>query len=250
MATALELIRVGKSYSAGASTIKAVEDLSFSVEEGEIFGLLGPNGAGKSTSIHMISGLARVGSGQIQVFGKDVTQDFRLTRRWIGLMHQEVVIDNFFTVEETLKIHSGYYGFKDDPKWRNQVVERLSLGQYLKRKPLQLSGGTKRRLMLAKALIHKPKLLILDEPTAGVDVELRQTLWEFVQELNREGATILLTTHYLEEAERLCSRIAIMNRGRLAALDRTDVLLGSVGDLKRLKLEDVYLRLTKGNISS
>ncbi|MBS1984103.1 MAG: ABC transporter ATP-binding protein [Bdellovibrionales bacterium] len=240
MAIALELSQVGKSYK----DVKAVQDLSFTVEEGEIFGLLGPNGAGKSTTIHMISGLARVGAGHIQIFGKDVGRDFRLTRRWTGLMHQEVFIDNFFTVEETLKIHAGYYGFADDPVWRKQLVERLALGPYLKRKPLQLSGGTKRRLMLAKALIHKPRLLILDEPTAGVDVELRRTIWEFVQEINRGGATILLTTHYLEEAERMCSRIAIMNKGRLAALDRTETLLGASGATHG-RLEDVFLKLTK-----
>jgi ABC-2 type transport system ATP-binding protein len=218
---ALKIENLGKSYRG----IQVVKNLNLVIEPGEIFGLLGPNGAGKSTTINMVTGVARVDQGQISIFGEDNQRNFRFTRSVVGVMHQEIVVDPFFEIGRALKIHSGYYGVKDDPKWRNLLIERLALGPHLKKTIHRLSGGMKRRFMVAKALIHKPRLLILDEPTAGVDVELRKALWEFVREINQKGTTVLLTTHYLDEAEAMCGRIAIMNRGELVALDQTKKLM-------------------------
>jgi ABC-2 type transport system ATP-binding protein len=224
MIPALEINHLHKSF-AGA---KAVDDLSLSIEPGEIFGLLGPNGAGKSTTINMISGVARIDSGTVRIFGHDAERDYRLTRRLVGVMHQELVTDHFFTIDRALKIHAGYYGVRGDNAWRELLIERLGLGPHLHKSMMKLSGGLKRRFMVAKALIHKPQLLILDEPTAGVDVELRRALWQFVQEMNQAGTTVLLTTHYLEEAEQMCNRIAIMSGGKLVALERTADLLARI----------------------
>lgn len=221
MTKALQIENLSKSFAGAA----AVKDVSFAIERGEIFGLLGPNGAGKSTTINMIAGVCRVGSGTISAFGYDNQSDYRFTRRMLGVVHQEIVIDNFFTIDQALKLHAGYYGVKDDPVWRQLLIERLGLEAHLGKVMLKLSGGLKRRFMIAKALIHKPQLLILDEPTAGVDVELRHGLWNFVREINRQGTTILLTTHYLEEAEQMCDRIAIMNHGELIALEKTHELV-------------------------
>jgi ABC-2 type transport system ATP-binding protein len=227
---ALKIEKLSKTY--GDSEV--VKGISLEIEPGEIFGLLGPNGAGKSTTINMITGVTRVGAGQVSVFGHDNQADFRTTRRLTGVMHQEIVVDTFFTIDRALKIHSGYYGVPDDPAWRNLLIDRLALRPHLKKGMNKLSGGMKRRFMVAKALIHKPQLLILDEPTAGVDVELRQNLWEFVREMNKKlGTTVLLTTHYLEEAEEMCGRVAIMNHGEIIALDRTHHLLDKL-DEKRL----------------
>ncbi len=218
--------------------IPAVKGINFTIDNGEIFGLLGPNGAGKSTTINMIAGVVRLGSGSITAFGYDNQREYRHTRRMLGVVHQEVVIDNFFTVDQALRLHAGYYGVKDDPAWRQLLVERLGLKPHLDKVMLKLSGGLKRRFMIAKALIHRPKLLILDEPTAGVDVELRHGLWEFVREINRQGTTILLTTHYLEEAEEMCDRIAIMNHGELIALEETQQLIRRLSNRQlRLWLE-------------
>jgi ABC-2 type transport system ATP-binding protein len=207
----------------------AVNNISFTIEPGEIFGLLGPNGAGKSTAINMIGGVSRIGKGSIEIFGFDNQKDSRTTRRLVGVMHQEIVIDNFFTIDQALRFHAGYYGVRDDAAWRQRLVDRLGLKPHLHKVMIKLSGGMKRRFMIAKALIHKPRLLILDEPTAGVDVELRHTLWEFVREINQQGTTILLTTHYLEEAEQMCDRIAIMNHGDIIALESTETLLKKLG---------------------
>jgi len=208
---------------------RAVNDISFTIAPGEIFGLLGPNGAGKSTTINMIGGVTHIGSGTIEIFGHDNRRDYRNTRRMVGVMHQEIVIDNFFTIDQALRFHSGYYGVPDDVEWRQNLIERLGLKPHLHKVMIKLSGGLKRRFMIAKALIHKPRLLILDEPTAGVDVELRHTLWDFVRDINRQGTTILLTTHYLEEAEQMCGRIAIMHHGNLIALQSTSNLLKELG---------------------
>ncbi len=233
--SALEITAATKRYGSQL----AVNDVSFSIAKGEIFGLLGPNGAGKSSLINMISGLSLMSSGSIKIFGFDNKTDFQMTRRMTGVMPQEIVIDNFFTLEQSLKMHAGYYGFSDDPVWRQTLVDRLSLTPFLKKKPLQLSGGTKRRHMLAKALIHKPKLLILDEPTAGVDVELRHNIWHFVREVNKMGTTVLLTTHYLEEAQEMCDRIGILSNGKVVALDKTQNLLNRIDDKKLIvKLEE------------
>lgn len=225
---ALSIQAVTKAYGDQV----AVSDVSLDIQAGEIFGLLGPNGAGKSSLINMISGLARISHGTIGIFGYDNQRDFKVTRRMTGVMPQEIVIDNFFTLDESLRLHAGYYGFRDDASWRRTLIERLALGPYLKKTPLQLSGGTKRRHMLAKALIHRPQLLILDEPTAGVDVELRQNIWSFVREINKMGTTVLLTTHYLEEAEQMCGRIGILSQGKIVALSRTADLLNRIDDRK------------------
>jgi ABC-2 type transport system ATP-binding protein len=232
MTAALSIQDLSKSYDG----IPAVRHVSFAIAPGEIFGLLGPNGAGKSTTINMVAGVTRIGSGRIEVFGHDNRRDYRLARRLIGVMHQEIVIDNFFTIDQTLRFHSGYYGIPDDPVWRRTLIERLGLGPHLHKIMIKLSGGLKRRFMIAKALIHKPPLLILDEPTAGVDVELRHTLWEFVREINAGGTTILLTTHYLEEAEQMCNRIAIMHHGELITLEPTATLLERLGG-RTLRIE-------------
>jgi ABC-2 type transport system ATP-binding protein len=222
---ALAINQLKKSYDG----VEVVKQLSFAIEPGEIFGLLGPNGAGKSTTINMVSGVTRIDDGTVQIFGRDNRKDYRITRCLTGVMHQEIVIDNFFTIDKALKMHAGYYGLKDDPAWRTLLIERLGLGPHLHKVMFKLSGGLKRRFMIAKALIHKPRLLILDEPTAGVDIELRHTLWDFVREINQRGTTVLLTTHYLEEAEQMCGRIAIMNHGELVALDSTKSLLSRLG---------------------
>ncbi|PLX92462.1 MAG: ABC transporter ATP-binding protein [Desulfuromonas sp.] len=221
MKIALNIENLCKSFAG----VAAVDGVSFAIRQGEIFGLLGPNGAGKSTTINMIAGVTRIGSGSIQAYGYDTRRDYRLTRRMLGVVHQEIVIDNFFTVDQALKLHAGYYGVKDDPAWRQMLIERLGLAPHLHKVMIKLSGGLKRRFMIAKAMIHRPHLLILDEPTAGVDVELRHGLWDFVREINAQGTTILLTTHYLEEAEQMCDRIAIMNHGKLIALEPTRELV-------------------------
>lgn len=225
MNPALSIRHLEKSFSGN----RVVKDISFDIAPGEIFGLLGPNGAGKSTTINMVAGVTRIDRGSVEIFGLDNRTDYRNCRRQVGVMHQEVVIDNFFTIDRALKIHAGYYGFKDDRPWREMLVERLGLGPHMHKVMIKLSGGLKRRFMIAKALIHKPRLLILDEPTAGVDVELRHTLWDFVREMNAGGTTILLTTHYLEEAEQMCGRIAIMDQGELIALEPTARLISRLG---------------------
>lgn len=234
MKTALQIEKLQKSF-AGVAAVKGVD---FSIPQGEIFGLLGPNGAGKSTIINMIAGVARIDSGSISAFGYDNQRDYRKTRQLLGVVHQEIVIDNFFTIDQALKLHAGYYGVKDDPQWRQLLIDKLGLRPHLDKVMLKLSGGMKRRFMIAKALIHRPQLLILDEPTAGVDVELRHGLWEFVREINRAGTTILLTTHYLEEAEEMCDRIAIMNHGQLIAMEPTHDLVRRLSNRQlRLWLE-------------
>lgn len=239
---AIEVLDVCKTYDTG---FRAVDGINFSIKAGEIFGLLGPNGAGKSTLIGMISGLVKITSGKILVFGSDVVSDYQRTRSQVGVTPQEVVAEGFFTVGEALKLHSGYFGKPDDPVWREHLIERLALKAHLNKKPVQLSGGMKRRLMIAKSLLHKPQVLILDEPTAGVDVELRRSLWEFVGELRDSGMTILLTTHYLEEAQELCDRLAIINGGRLIECDSTSSIMSKFGKGTNPKLEDVFLELTK-----
>jgi ABC-2 type transport system ATP-binding protein len=221
MQAALAIDHLWKSFGG----IAVVKDLTLQIAPGEIFGLLGPNGAGKSTTINMAVGVTHIDAGTIRIFGYDNRKDYRITRRLVGVMHQEIVTDNFFTIDGALKIHSGYYGVPADDVWRRTLVEQLGLGPHLHKPMNKLSGGLKRRFMVAKALIHRPSLLILDEPTAGVDVELRHSLWEFVREINREGTTVLLTTHYLEEAQQMCDRIGIMHHGQLVALATTPDLL-------------------------
>lgn len=214
-------IRNVKRYQA----LQALKGVSFSIEEGEFFGLLGPNGAGKTTLISILAGLARADAGSISVLGHDVVRDYRNARRKLGVVPQELVFDPFFSVRETLRIQSGYFGLTRNDDWIDEVMANLDLTDKADANMRQLSGGMKRRVLVAQALVHRPPVIVLDEPTAGVDVELRQTLWKFISRLNREGHTIVLTTHYLEEAEALCDRIAMLKRGEVVALERTASLL-------------------------
>jgi ABC-2 type transport system ATP-binding protein len=206
--------------------VHALAGIDLEVRAGEFFGLLGPNGAGKSTLINVIAGLTRLTRGRVTVLGRDVVRDYRDTRRAVGVVPQELVFDPFFTVREVLRIQAGYFGFgRDHWPWIEELMAALALADKAQSNLRALSGGMKRRVLIAQALVHKPPVVILDEPTAGVDVELRQSLWDFVRRLHREGRTIVLTTHYLEEAEALCGRIAILNRGALVALDSKEALL-------------------------
>jgi len=218
--------------------VRALAGVSLEVHEGEFFALLGPNGAGKTTLISALGGLVRADGGSLAVMGHDVTRDFRAARRAVGIVPQEIVFDPFFTVRETLEIQSGYFGLRRNGAWIDQLLERLGLGPKAHANMRSLSGGMKRRVMVAQALVHRPPVIVLDEPTAGVDVELRQALWAFVRSLNAAGHTIVLTTHYLEEAEQLCSRIAMMKEGRVVALDTTARLLAAFSErVLRVKLE-------------
>jgi ABC-2 type transport system ATP-binding protein len=212
--------------------------VSLAVEQGEFFGLLGPNGAGKTTLINIIAGLARATAGSVSVMGADVAADYRRARRMLGVVPQELVFDPFFTVRETLRLQSGYYGIRGNQAWIDEVMAQLDLEAQADVNMRALSGGMKRRVLVAQALVHKPPVIVLDEPTAGVDVELRQGLWQFVRRLNRDGHTVVLTTHYLEEAEAHCSRIAMLKAGRIAALDSTRNLLETLSGLElRLRLD-------------
>jgi ABC-2 type transport system ATP-binding protein len=218
--------------------LQALAGVSVSVQEGEFFGLLGPNGAGKTTLISVIAGLARADAGRVCVMGADVTREYRRARRMLGVVPQELVFDPFFSVRETLRIQSGYFGIRGNDAWIDEVMHHLDLAGKADVNMRALSGGMKRRVLVAQALVHKPPVIVLDEPTAGVDVELRQGLWQFVRRLNRDGHTIVLTTHYLEEAEQHCGRIAMLKAGRIVALDSTRNLLQSLPGLQlRLRLE-------------
>lgn len=221
MADAIKISNVSKRYG----DLQALDNVSFSIRKGEFFGLLGPNGAGKSTLISALAGLLKVDSGELTVMGHDVLSDYRQARKALGVVPQEIVMDPFFTVRETLEFQSGYFGVPNNGAWINELLEQLGLAEKAESNMRQLSGGMKRRVLIAQALVHKPQVLVLDEPTAGVDVELRQSMWRFVRRLHREGHTIVLTTHYLEEAEELCDRIAIINKGQMIALETKEDLL-------------------------
>ncbi len=213
---------VHKRYGA----VHALRGVDLEIRPGEFFGLLGPNGAGKSTLINILAGLARADRGEVAVLGHDVVRDYRRSRRALGVVPQELVFDPFFSVREVLRIQSGYYGLgRENDAWIEELLAALNLADRASSNMRALSGGMKRRVLIAQALVHKPPVVVLDEPTAGVDVELRRQLWQFIQRLHREGHTIVLTTHYLEEAEALCERIAILNQGSLVALDRKAELL-------------------------
>ncbi|MCL2829727.1 MAG: ABC transporter ATP-binding protein [Betaproteobacteria bacterium] len=205
--------------------LRALSGVSLEIAGGEFFGLLGPNGAGKTTLISCLAGLARPDRGRISVLGHDTVTDYRAARRLLGVVPQELVFDPFFTVRETLRIQSGYFGIRGNDDWIDEILDHLDLNEKADTNTRRLSGGMKRRLLVAQALVHRPPVIVLDEPTAGVDVELRQGLWKFIQRLNREGHTIILTTHYLEEAEALCGRIAMLKAGEVVALDTTQNLL-------------------------
>lgn len=222
MLPAIHIDNVHKHYG----ELRALNGMSLSIEQGEFFGLLGPNGAGKSTLINIVAGLTRMTSGTARVMGHDVVNDYRQSRKCLGVVPQEIVYDPFFTVRELLRIQAGYFGKgKAVEPWIDDLLDGLHLSDKADTNMRALSGGMKRRVLIAQALVHKPEVVILDEPTAGVDVELRATLWEFVQGLHRDGHTIVLTTHYLEEAENLCQRIAIINRGEMVALDDKESLM-------------------------
>ena len=223
MTQAIRIHQVAKRYGA----LQALAGVDLEVAQGEFFGLLGPNGAGKTTLISSLAGLVRPDSGTLQVMGHDVQSDYRNARRKLGVVPQEIVFDPFFSVREILRLQSGYFGIRNNDDWIDELLVNLDLASKANANMRALSGGMKRRVLVAQALVHRPPVIVLDEPTAGVDVELRQTLWQFIRRLNRDGHTIVLTTHYLEEAESLCSRIAMLKGGRVVALDSTENLLQS-----------------------
>lgn len=229
---------VSKTYASTRGHFQALDRVSLDIEPGEFFGLLGPNGAGKTTLISILAGLARATGGRVLVDGSDVQTDYANARRKLGVVPQELVFDPFFNVREALRIQSGYFGVKNNEAWIDELLEGLGLADKATSNMRQLSGGMKRRVLVAQALVHKPPIIVLDEPTAGVDVELRQTLWQFVAKLNKQGSTVLLTTHYLEEAEALCHRIAMLKTGRVVALNRTSELLKMAsGNVLRFKID-------------
>jgi ABC-2 type transport system ATP-binding protein len=239
--SAIEFKNLRKEYG----TLTALDGINLQVEEGEFFGLLGPNGAGKTTLISILAGLCRPTSGTAEVMGHDVQKEFRIARRLLGIVPQELVFDPFFTVRETLTFQSGYFGVKNNGDWIDEVLFNLGLSDKANENMRALSGGMKRRVLVAQALVHRPPVIVLDEPTAGVDVELRQSLWKFIGRLNQEGHTIVLTTHYLEEAQALCNRIAILKKGRVVALDTTANLLARVKNPHAIDgdLEDVFMQI-------
>ena len=229
---------VFKNVKKNFGKLEALKGINLTIEEGEFFGLLGPNGAGKSTLINILAGLAKPSSGSIKVMGFDVIQDYQYARRSLGIVPQELVFDPFFNVREMLRFQAGYFGKgRENDDWIDEVIEGLDLKDKANTNMRMLSGGMKRRALIAQALVHKPPVIVLDEPTAGVDVELRKRLWQFIKKLNQKGHTIVLTTHYLEEAETLCNRIAMMDQGKVVALDKTKNLL------KRFSAKNLNLRL-------
>jgi ABC-2 type transport system ATP-binding protein len=234
MKKAIVFSKVKKNFG----KLEALKGIDLTIEEGEFFALLGPNGAGKSTLINILAGLAKPSSGSIKVMGYDVIQDYQNARRSLGIVPQELVFDPFFNVREMLRFQAGYFGKgRENDDWIDEVIEGLDLQDKANTNMRMLSGGMKRRALIAQALVHKPPVIVLDEPTAGVDVELRKKLWQFIKKLNQKGHTIVLTTHYLEEAETLCSRVAMMDQGQIVALDKTKNLL------KRFSTKNLNLRL-------
>ena len=227
MADAVEVTGIARRFG----SVQALSGIDLRVAEGEFFGLLGPNGAGKTTLISILAGLTRADRGIARILGHDVVSDYRQARRALGVVPQELVFDPFFSVRETLRIQSGYFGLRSNDAWIDELLHHLDLTAKADANMRSLSGGMKRRVLVGQALVHKPPVIVLDEPTAGVDVELRQSLWGFIRKLNRDGHTIILTTHYLEEAEALCGRIAMMKAGRIVALDTTRNLLSRFAGL-------------------
>ena len=242
--SAISFEDLSKNYG----SLRALDHINLEIQEGEFFGLLGPNGAGKTTLIAILAGLCKPTTGVAKVMGHDVQKDFRAARRLLGIVPQELVFDPFFNVREALEFQSGYFGIKNNSDWIDEIMHNLGLSDKADKNMRALSGGMKRRVLVAQALVHRPPVIVLDEPTAGVDVELRQSLWKFVSRLNQEGHTIVLTTHYLEEAEQLCGRIAMLKKGQIVALDTTANLLNRVQskDAKNTKdadLEDVFMQI-------
>ena len=245
--SAISFEDLSKNYG----SLRALDHVNLEIAEGEFFGLLGPNGAGKTTLISILAGLCKPTTGVAKVMGHDVQKDFRTARRLLGIVPQELVFDPFFNVREALEFQSGYFGIKNNSDWIEEIMYNLGLSDKADKNMRALSGGMKRRVLVAQALVHRPPVIVLDEPTAGVDVELRQSLWKFVSRLNQEGHTIVLTTHYLEEAEQLCGRIAMLKKGQIVALDTTANLLSRVQskgatngkDAKDADLEDVFMQI-------
>jgi ABC-2 type transport system ATP-binding protein len=238
MTISISVNSVTKRYEGVRGNLNALQNVSLQIEEGEFFGLLGPNGAGKTTLISILAGLIRATDGSITVHGHDVQKDFAAARKALGVVPQELVFDPFFSVRESLRIQSGYFGVKNNDDWIDELLQSLGLTDKQDANMRQLSGGMKRRVLVAQALVHKPPVIVLDEPTAGVDVELRQTLWQFIAKLNKLGSTVLLTTHYLEEAEALCSRLAMLKNGKVVALEKTSTLLKAASsNVLRFKID-------------
>jgi ABC-2 type transport system ATP-binding protein len=236
--SAISFQSVTKSYVTAHGGLNALDRVTLDVEEGEFFGLLGPNGAGKTTLISILAGLTKPTGGSASVMGHDVQASYAQARSMLGVVPQELVFDPFFNVRETLRIQSGYFGVRNNDAWIDELLQGLGLADKADSNMRQLSGGMKRRVLVAQALVHKPRVIVLDEPTAGVDVELRQTLWQFVARLNRQGHTVLLTTHYLDEAEALCGRIAMLKKGQIVALAPTSELLSSASaSVLRFKID-------------
>lgn len=238
---AISFQNVTKTFASGRGEVRALQGVSLDIEPGEFFGLLGPNGAGKTTLISVLAGLTRPSNGKALVQGFDVQADYAQARRCLGVVPQELVFDPFFNVREALRIQSGYFGLYHNDDWIDELLAGLGLSNKAESNMRQLSGGMKRRFLVAQALVHKPSVIVLDEPTAGVDVELRQTLWQFISSLNKRlGATVLLTTHYLEEAEALCGRIAMLKQGQVVALDQTSALLSrATASVLRFKTDQI-----------
>jgi ABC-2 type transport system ATP-binding protein len=235
---AISFQSVSKTFQTARGPFQALDGVSFDIEQGEFFGLLGPNGAGKTTLISILAGLTKATSGTVSVLGTNVNTQAAEARKKLGVVPQELVFDPFFNVREALQFQSGYFDVKNYDAWIDELLDSLGLSDKANHNMRQLSGGMKRRMLVAQALVHKPPVIVLDEPTAGVDVELRQTLWQFIAKLNKLGHTVLLTTHYLEEAEALCQRIAMLKNGKVVALDRTDELLKAASsNVLRFKLD-------------
>ena len=241
---AISFQSVSKTFQTARGPFQALDGVSFDIAQGEFFGLLGPNGAGKTTLISILAGLAKATSGTVSVLGTNVNTQAAEARKKLGVVPQELVFDPFFSVREALKFQSGYFGVTGNDAWIDELLDNLGLADKANHNMRQLSGGMKRRVLVAQALVHKPPVIVLDEPTAGVDVELRQTLWNFIGRLNREGHTVVLTTHYLEEAQALCSRIAMLKSGQVVALDSTAALIG------RISGSQLVVKLSGGKLPS
>ncbi|WP_408595784.1 ABC transporter ATP-binding protein [Limnohabitans sp.] len=235
---AISFQSVSKTYVTARGPFQALDGVRFDIQPGEFFGLLGPNGAGKTTLISILAGLSKASAGAVTVHGFDVNTQAAQARRQLGVVPQELVFDPFFNVREALRFQSGYFGVTHNDDWIDELLHSLGLADKANHNMRQLSGGMKRRVLVAQALVHKPPVIVLDEPTAGVDVELRQTLWQFIAKLNKQGHTVLLTTHYLEEAEALCNRIAMLKQGKVVALENTSELLKAASsNVLRFKLD-------------
>ena len=233
--------QVAKTYTRQRGVVQALKGVSLRIEQGEFVGLLGPNGAGKTTLIQILAGLVQATQGHASILGFDVARDAVMARRSLGVVPQELVFDPFFTVRETLRIQSGYFGLSNNDAWIDELLHNLGLSDKADANMRALSGGMKRRVLVAQALVHRPPVIVLDEPTAGVDVELRQSLWAFIRRLNQEGHTVMLTTHYLEEAESLCERVILLKSGTILADERTEALLQHPEE----SLETAFLRMLR-----